>query len=129
MGVSASNCASDLTALAAGQAAARESLIERIAAERGMDRSQAQAFIDGARRHLNVKGQTGNPNLHDHGVAAPVTVRGELYQAVESRELGGGDRETVIVRPLGGGRYATRRVIERVEGGERTRVVSSARGG
>jgi siroheme synthase (precorrin-2 oxidase/ferrochelatase) len=33
------------------------------------------------------------------------------------------------VRPIGGGRYATRRIRQCVEGGDHTRVVADARGG
>jgi hypothetical protein len=85
--------------------------------------------VDGARRRMALHGGSSTPNLAEHGVAAPVVIGGEHYQATECEYRPGGDRVLTVVRPIGGGRYATRRVRQCVEGGEATRVVAEARGG
>jgi hypothetical protein len=122
----------DLTERAKAHASAREGMIEveiQHHMERtGMDYGQAsqvvRATIDGARRRLKLAGGEQTPNLAEHGVAAPMMIGGEQFQAAEVEYRKGGDRVITAVRPLGGGRFETKKIRMMVEGGERTRVMA-----
>jgi hypothetical protein len=132
MGVSASNCASDFADRAKAHAAAREGIIQKeieaLVEARGIDSDQAEKIvrstIEGARRRLKLAGGEQTPNLAEHGVAAPMMIGGERFQAAEVEYRDGGDRVITAVRPLGGGRFETKKVRMMVEGGERTRVMA-----
>lgn len=135
MGVSASNVSSDLADKAKLHAAARESMIESEAkhyAERtGMDLDQATRVVrdtvDGARRRMKLAGGEQTPNFVDHGIAAPVTINGEVFGTYGVEYHKGGDRTMEVSRPIGAGRFETKRIRLCVDGGERTRVVAEAR--
>jgi len=129
MGCSASTAGSDLSARAQEHAALREALIDKIAEERGISPDLAREMVMGARRRLALQGGDSSPNLAQHGVAAPVVIKGESYGVTDVEYRGGGDRVLTAVRPLGGGRFATRKVRQCVDGGDYTRVVADARGG
>lgn len=137
MGVSASNASTDLADRARAHASAREGMIEAQIKDHmertGMDYGQASQLvrttIEGARRRLKLAGGEQTPNFNDHGVAAPVMVHGEIYQTEGVDYHKGGDRTLHVARPIGGGRFARRTIELKVDGGERTRVVASARGG
>jgi hypothetical protein len=128
MGCSASAAGSDLSARAQEHAALRNSLIEKMAEEHGIPIERAQEMVMGARRRLSLQGGNSSPNLTEHGVAAPVVIGGETYGTTEVDYRSGGDRVLTVVRPIGGGRFATRRVRQCVDGGDYTRVVAEARG-
>lgn len=137
MGCSATNASSDLSQQAARHAAMREGMIELEAktlhenSGRPYEECLAKVkdTVDSARRRIRLSGGEQQPNLADHGVAAPVTIGGETYSTTGVHYERGGDRIIEAVRPLGGGRFATKRITMRVDGGERTRVVTEVRGG
>lgn len=124
--------AHDLTEKAKAHAAAREGVIEKeieaLAESRGIDHDQAEKIvrstIDGARRRLRMAGGEQTPNLAEHGTAAPMLIGGERFQAAEVEYRSGGDRVITAIRPVGGGRFETKKVRMMVEGGERTRVMA-----
>jgi hypothetical protein len=121
----------DLTELAKAHANVREGVIEKeiqaLADSRGINHDEAERIvrstIDGARRRLKLAGGEQTPNYAEHGVAAPMLIGGEHFEAAEVEYRSGGDRVITAVRPLGGGRFETKKVRMLVEGGERTRVI------
>lgn len=122
----------DLTDRAKAHADAREGMIEAEIQQHmertGMDYDQAshvvRTTIAGARRRLKMAGGEQTPNLAEHGVAAPMMIGGEQFQAAEVEYRQGGDRVITAVRPLGGGRFETKKIRMMVEGGERTRIMA-----
>src|SRR5690242_13157279 len=113
MGVSASNCAADLSAAAKIQADARQKLIEELG---------VGDHLAGARRRLDLIKATDVGQHGERQVNAPAIHRGETYQIEEMTQSASGDRTVTLVRPIGGGRFERQRVRELVDGGEHTRV-------
>lgn len=140
MGVSASNCSTDLADKAKAHAAAREGMIQRevedYAQRTGKSMTEANQYvrevIAASRKRIRLAGGEQTPNMAEHGVGNPVVVHGEVYQTnyVEYENSDrSGDRILHVARPLGGGRFAERKIRLCVDGGDRTRVVASAKGG
>src|ERR1700737_3130773 len=132
MGVSASNCATDLAEKAKTHAAMREGMIQKeiedYAGRTGKSMDETTRYVReimvASRRRMKLAGGEQTPNYAEHGVGNPVVVHGEVYQTnyVEYENSDRtGDRILHVARPLGGGRFAERKIRLCVDGGERTR--------
>lgn len=117
-----------VSAAAERSAQAREAMIDSMletpqAAQAGVTREG----LENIRRFSKARGDEQAPTLKA-GVAGPAVLKGESFQLTDEHTNGHGERVLEAVRPIGGGRFETVRIVE-ARHSEFTRVVSRVLGG